>query len=61
MRFAEDLLEEQRVSVLPGAGFGRSTRDYVRLSLAQSLPCLEEAMNRIERFVNARGAASADD
>lgn len=61
MRFAEDLLEEQRVSVLPGAGFGRSTRDYVRLSLAQSLPYLEESMNRIERFVNSRGAASAGD
>jgi len=54
MSFADDLLEEQRVSVLPGAGFGRSTRDYVRLSLAQPLSCLEESMNRIERFVNAR-------
>jgi arginine:pyruvate transaminase len=57
VRFAEDLLEEQRVSVLPGAGFGRSTRDYVRLSLAQPLPCLEESMNRIERFVTSRSAA----
>ena len=61
VRFAEDLLEEQRVSVLPGAGFGRSTRDYVRLSLAQPLSDLEESMNRIERFVNARGADSARD
>ena len=52
MRFAEDLLEEQRVSVLPGEGFGDSTRDYVRLSLAQPLPYLEEAMDRIERFVD---------
>jgi arginine:pyruvate transaminase len=59
MRFAEDLLEEQRVSVLPGAGFGCSTRDYVRLSLAQPLPCLEESMNRIELFVNARGVDAA--
>jgi len=59
MRFAEDLLDEQRVSVLPGEGFGRSTRDYVRLSLAQPLPYLEESMNRIERFVASRGAASA--
>jgi arginine:pyruvate transaminase len=58
MRFAEDLLKEQRVSVLPGEGFGRSTRDYVRLSLAQPLPCLEEAMNRIERFVAASGSVA---
>jgi len=56
MRFSEALLEEQRVSVLPGAGFGQSTRDYVRLSLAQPLPYLEESLNRIERFVAARGA-----
>jgi arginine:pyruvate transaminase len=59
MAFAEDLLEEQRVSVLPGAGFGSSTRDYVRLSLAQPLSCLEESMNRIERFANARGVDAA--
>jgi arginine:pyruvate transaminase len=59
MRFAENLLEEQRVSVLPGEGFGRSTRDYVRLSLAQPLSCLEESMNRIERFVIARGVDAA--
>jgi arginine:pyruvate transaminase len=52
MQFAEDLLEAQRVSVLPGEGFGNSTRDYVRLSLAQPLPYLEESMDRIERFVN---------
>jgi arginine:pyruvate transaminase len=59
MRFAEDLLEEQRVSVLPGEGFGRSTRDYVRLSLAQPLAYLEESMNRIEQFVASRSIASA--
>jgi len=59
LRFAEDLLEGQRVSVLPGEGFGRSTRDYVRLSLAQPLPYLEESMNRIERFVNLRGLDAA--
>jgi arginine:pyruvate transaminase len=59
MRFAEDLLEEQRVSVLPGAGFGSSTRDYVRLSLAQPLSCLKESMNRIERFVDARTVDAA--
>jgi aspartate/methionine/tyrosine aminotransferase len=59
MQFAENLLEEQRVSVLPGEGFGRSTRGYVRLSLAQPLSYLEESMNRIERFVNASGVDAA--
>jgi len=60
LRFADALLEAQRVSVLPGAGFGQSTRDYVRLSLAQPLPYLDEAMNRIERFVKSRSEISAD-
>ncbi len=59
MRFAEDLLEKQRVSVLPGEGFGRSTRDYVRLSLAQPLECLEASMDRIERFVNSSDIVQA--
>jgi arginine:pyruvate transaminase len=59
MGFAEELLEKQRVSVLPGAGFGLSTRDYVRLSLAQPISCLEESLNRIERFVNARAVDRA--
>jgi len=61
MQFAEGLLEEQRVSVLPGAGFGSSTRDYVRLSLAQPLAYLEESMNRLERFVTDRAAILARD
>jgi len=60
LRFADALLEAQRVSVLPGAGFGESTRDYVRLSLAQPLPYLEEAMNRIERFVAAGGVVASE-
>jgi len=59
MRFAEELLEEQRVSVLPGEGFGRTTRDYVRLSLAQPLPYLEESLNRIEQFVEDRNMDEA--
>ncbi|HXV35939.1 MAG TPA: pyridoxal phosphate-dependent aminotransferase [Myxococcota bacterium] len=59
VRFAEDLLEQQRVSVLPGAGFGESTRRYVRVSLAQPLAYLDAALQRIERFARARSAAVA--
>ncbi len=58
MQFAEELLVEQRVSVLPGAGFGHSTRDYVRISLAQPISYLEVSMNRIGRFVGARGTGT---
>jgi arginine:pyruvate transaminase len=57
-RFARELLEVQQVSVLPGEGFGESTRNYVRLSLAQSIEYLEESMNRIERFAAVRDGRS---
>jgi arginine:pyruvate transaminase len=49
--FARRLLDEVGVSVLPGAGFGNNTRQYVRLSLTQSVDVLAEAFDRIESIV----------
>ena len=49
--FARRLLDDQRVSVLPGESFGEITRDYVRLSLTHPVEILEEAFNRIENFI----------
>ncbi len=43
------LLEEEKVALVPGSGFGAP--DNVRLSYAISLEQLEEAAVRIERFV----------
>ncbi|UOQ47604.1 pyridoxal phosphate-dependent aminotransferase [Gracilibacillus caseinilyticus] len=43
------LLEEEKVALVPGTGFGAP--DNVRLSYAISLEQLEEAANRIKRFV----------
>ncbi|MFS0672649.1 pyridoxal phosphate-dependent aminotransferase [Ornithinibacillus sp. 179-J 7C1 HS] len=43
------LLEEEKVAVVPGSGFGAS--DYMRLSYAISKEQLIEAANRIKRFV----------
>lgn len=43
------LLEEEKVALVPGSGFG--SPDNVRLSYATSLDLLEEAAKRIERFV----------
>ncbi len=45
--FAERLLEEQGVSVIPGAAFGPSARDFVRIGLAQSRTVLKRACRRI--------------
>jgi len=50
LRFAEDLLKHEKVSVLPGIGFGQSTTDYVRVSLAQPINVLKPAFDRIEKY-----------
>ncbi|MFN2745625.1 MULTISPECIES: pyridoxal phosphate-dependent aminotransferase [Bacillus] len=47
--FAEALLEEEKVAIVPGSGFGAP--DNIRLSYATSLSLLEEAVKRIRRFV----------
>ena len=55
LEFALDLLRKEGVSVLPGEGFGRTTRRFIRLSLTHSVDGLEKAFDRIERFVISAG------
>lgn len=43
------LLDEEKVAVVPGAGFGMP--DFIRLSYATSLENLENALDRIEHFI----------
>lgn len=50
--FADRLLEEEQVAVVPGNAFGESGANHVRISYAYSLDTLKKAMERIERFVN---------
>ncbi|MDX8045220.1 aminotransferase [Gracilibacillus sp. S3-1-1] len=49
--FAQKLLEEERVAVVPGHVFGESGEGYIRCSYATSIKQLDEAMKRISRFV----------
>ena len=49
--FAEKLLLEERVAVVPGSAFGACGEGYVRCCYAVSLPAIEEALNRMGRFV----------
>jgi aminotransferase len=49
--FAEGVLEEQGVAVVPGSVFGEAGEGHLRVSYASGLPRLKEAMNRIEAFV----------
>lgn len=50
--FAERLLYEFKVSVIPGTCFGPQGKDHVRISYAASRENIKEAMNRIEQFIN---------
>lgn len=50
-QFARWLLDEQGVSVLPGEGFGKVTRDFVRLSLTHPVDTLETAFDKIKQLV----------
>src|SRR6266478_1033559 len=50
--FAELLLNEAGVAVVPGSGFGAP--GHMRLSFACSMPTLEQALNRIARILIAR-------
>jgi aminotransferase len=49
--FAERLLEEERVGVVPGVAFGPSGAGHVRVCYATAFEQIVEAMDRIERFV----------
>ncbi|WOJ94900.1 pyridoxal phosphate-dependent aminotransferase [Congregibacter variabilis] len=49
-QFADQLLEQQGVSVIPGAAFGPSAENFVRLGLAQNRSVLKRACKRIKHF-----------
>jgi aminotransferase len=49
--FAERLLREEQVAVVPGSAFGPSGEGHVRMCYATAYDQLEEAIARIGRFV----------
>jgi aminotransferase len=50
--FANRLLEEEHVALIPGSGFGAGGEGFVRCSYATAYEKIEEALKRIDRFVN---------
>jgi aminotransferase len=52
--FAEQLLLEEGVAVVPGDVFGTSGAGHIRCSYATSIERLGEALTRIERFVKRK-------
>jgi aminotransferase len=49
--FAEKLLIEEKVAVIPGSAFGECGEGYIRCCYATSLDDIEEALARMGRFV----------
>jgi len=49
--FSEKLLIEEKIAAVPGSAFGDCGEGYVRCCYATSLSDIEEALNRMERFV----------
>lgn len=50
-KFSRDIMEEQAVAIVPGGIFGSFSHHMIRISYATEMKKLEEAMDRIEKFV----------
>jgi aminotransferase len=50
--FAEKLLLEEKVAVVPGVAFGQCGEGHIRCCYATSLGEIEEALTRMKRFVD---------
>ena len=58
--FCTQLLQEERVAVVPGIAFGASGEGFIRCSYAYSLDSIREALRRIDRFVTHRRRVSSN-
>ncbi len=52
--FCNQLLEAEKVAVVPGSAFGDSGEGYIRVSYAYSINSIKEALTRIDRFLQNR-------
>jgi aminotransferase len=53
--FAEKLLHEEHVAVVPGGAFGLGGQGFVRCSYATAYEKIEEALRRMEKFMERHG------
>jgi aminotransferase len=53
--FAETLLKEESVAVVPGTAFGPGGEGFVRACYATEYSKIEEALHRMERFMSRHG------
>ncbi|MCL6573186.1 MAG: aminotransferase [Bacillus sp. (in: Bacteria)] len=59
-QFAEELLMSKNVAVVPGNVFGESGEGYIRCSYAASMPQLQEALKRIQLFIESKGVTTGN-
>jgi len=52
--FAMELLNQEKVAVVPGSAFGESGEGFIRLSYAYSIKELKEALSRLERYIHRK-------
>jgi len=53
--FAQKLLEEERVAVVPGRSFGAGGEGFVRCSYATAYEKIEQALERMQHFMQRHG------
>lgn len=51
--FANRLLKEQKVAVVPGTAFGECGEGFIRISYAYSMEDLKVALERVEKFIQS--------
>lgn len=51
--FANRLLKEQKLAVVPGTAFGECGEGFVRISYAYSIENLKQGMDRIRKFIES--------
>ncbi|MDF2504776.1 aminotransferase class I/II-fold pyridoxal phosphate-dependent enzyme [Clostridium sp.] len=52
-KFCEELLQKEKVLVIPGNAFGECGEGFIRACYASSMDNILEAMKRIERFIKS--------
>jgi len=50
--FTKQLVEKAKVAVMPGTAFSMKGEKYVRISYANSMEKISEAMNRVQRVIS---------
>lgn len=54
-KFAYALLDAKNVAVVPGSAFGKSGKEFIRISYAYSMDIIVRALNLIEEFLKESG------